>query len=323
MSDRRLLSLGLLGLAVLFVAGLFVGAGKLSLAQVAGGGIDAETLRLLFVSRIPRTAAALLAGASLAVAGLLMQMLSSNRFVEPSTVGTSEAAGLGMVVVTMLFPGAPVFAKMLVASGFALAGTCVFVALIRRLRLKSGLLVPLVGLILAGIIQAMAHFLAYRADLLQSLGAWSSGDFSMVLRGRYELLWIGLVLCALALLAADRFTLAGLGRDVSVNLGLAYEKVVALGLVIVSLIAAVTVATIGTIPFVGLVVPNLVTTAMGDNGRRVIPFVAIAGAGLVLGCDLLGRSLRSPYEIPVGVIMGVAGAAIFLALIARGRPAHG
>lgn len=323
MTDRRLLSLGLLGLAALFVVSLFVGAGDLSLGTVLSGRLDGDALRLLLVSRMPRTAAALLAGASLAVAGLLMQMLSSNRFVEPSTVGTTEAAGLGMVVVTLLLPSAPVFAKMLAAAGFALAGTVVFIALIRGLRLKSGLLVPLVGLILAGIIQAIAHFIAYRTDLLQSLGAWSSGDFSMVLKGRYELLWIGIVLCALALVAADRFTLAGLGRDVSVNLGLAYERVVALGLIIVSLIAAVTVATVGAIPFVGLVVPNLVTLAMGDNGRRIVPFVAISGAGLVLGCDILGRVLRYPYEIPVGVIMGVAGSVIFLALLARRRPAHG
>ncbi|WAP66948.1 ABC transporter permease [Jiella pelagia] len=323
MTDRRLLSLGLLGLAVLFVVSLFVGAGDLSLATILNGRFDGDALRLLLVSRIPRSAAALLAGASLAIAGLLMQMLSSNRFVEPSTVGTTEAAGLGMVVVTLLLPGVSVFAKMLVAAGFALLGTFVFIALIRRLRLRSGLLVPLVGLILAGIIQAMAHFIAYRADLLQSLGAWSSGDFSMVLKGRYELLWIGFVLCALALFAADRFTLAGLGREVSVNLGLAYERVVALGLIIVSLIAAVTVATVGAIPFVGLVVPNLVTLAMGDNGRRIVPFVAISGAGLVLGCDILGRILRYPYEIPVGVIMGVAGSVIFLALLARRRPAHG
>ncbi|MCB8839445.1 ABC transporter permease [Aurantimonas sp. VKM B-3413] len=323
MSDSRLLSLGCLGLGLLFVASLFVGAGDLSFASVWSGGVDGEALRLLLVSRLPRTAAATLAGGSLAVAGLLMQMLSSNRFVEPSTIGTTEAAGLGMVVVTLLAPGAPVLAKALVAAMFAIAGTAVFLALIRRLRLKSGLLVPLVGLILAGIIQSAAHFLAYRTDLLQSLAAWSSGDFSMVLKGRYELLWIGAALGAVALFAADRFTLAGLGRDVSVNLGLAYERVVAIGLVIVSLIAAVTVATIGSIPFVGLVVPNLVTMTMGDNGRRIVPFVALWGATLVLGCDVLGRILRYPYEIPVGVIMGVAGSVLFLILLAGRRTAHG
>ncbi|MBP0617585.1 ABC transporter permease [Jiella mangrovi] len=323
MSDRHILSLGCLGLVLLFVASLFIGAGDLSFRTIANGEMDGEALRLLLVSRLPRTVAAMLAGASLAVAGLLMQMLSSNRFVEPSTIGTTEAAGLGMVVVTLLAPGALIFVKALVAAGFAIAGTAVFLILIRRLRLKSGLLVPLVGLVLAGIIQAAAHFVAYRADLLQSLGAWSSGDFSMVLQGRYELLWIGAMLGSVALIAADRFTLAGLGRDVSVNLGLAYERVVALGLVIVSAIAAVTVATIGSIPFVGLVVPNLVTMTMGDNGRRIVPFVALWGAILVLGCDVLGRLLRYPYEIPVSVIMGVAGSALFLMLLARRRTAHG
>ncbi|MCQ0986035.1 ABC transporter permease [Jiella marina] len=322
-NGQKLLSLGLLTLAVLFVISLFVGVGDLSVRTLLAGTWDAETMRLMLVSRIPRSAAAVLAGASLAVAGLLMQMLSSNRFVEPSTVGTTEAAALGMVVITIFAPDASILAKMLFAASFALLGTLLFLVLIRRLRSKSSLLVPLVGLILAGIIESTAYFVAYRNDLLQSLGAWSRGDFSMILQGRYELLWIGLALAAIALFAADRFTLAGLGRDISVTLGIAYERIVALGLVIVSLIAALTVVTVGEIPFVGLVVPNLVTMAMGDNGRRIVPVVAICGAGLVLACDIIGRLVRFPYEISVGAIMGVAGSLLFLILLSRGRPARG
>lgn len=309
------------GLVVLAAASLFVGAGDLSLATLASGEFGAHELELLFVSRFPRTFAALLAGAGLAVAGLIMQMLSSNRFVEPSTVGTTESASLGMLAVTLLAPSLPVFAKMLVAALFALAGTAMFMAIIHRLKLRTGLIVPLVGLILAGILGALASFVAYRYDLMQSLGAWTTGDFSMVLAGRYELLWLSLGLTLLALFAADRFTLAGMGRDVAVGLGLSYQQTVFVGLVVVSLVAAVTIVSVGTIPFVGLVVPNLVSMLAGDNGRRTVPYVALAGAGLVLACDIVGRLVRMPYEVPVGTIMGVVGAVVFLIILFRRKPA--
>ena len=107
------------------------------------------------------------------------------------------------------------------------------------------------------------------------------------------------------------------------NLGLSYERVLALGLVVVSLVAAVTIVSVGSIPFVGLVVPNLVSMLVGDNGRRTVPYVALSGAALVLACDLVGRLVRAPYEIPAGTIMGVLGACVFLAIIFRRRPSLG
>ena len=185
------------------------------------------------------------------------------------------------------------------------------------------MLVPLVGLILSGIIGAGASLLAYRFDLMQTLGAWMSGDFSMVLRGRYELLWIAFGLTILAVFAADRFTLAGLGRDVATNLGLSYERVLALGLVVVSLVAAVTIVSVGSIPFVGLVVPNLVSMLVGDNGRRTVPYVALSGAALVLACDLASGGWCGRPRNAGRPIIGVLGACVFLAIIFRRRPSLG
>ncbi|EAU41981.1 ABC transporter, membrane spanning protein [Fulvimarina pelagi HTCC2506] len=323
MSHRSILTTAGVLLFLLAITSLAVGAGDLGFPALLSGELSVDQLQLLFVSRFPRTFAVLLAGAGLAVAGLIMQMLSSNRFVEPSTVGVTESASLGMLAITLLAPATPVFGKMLVAAGFGLLGAGLFMAILARLKLHSGLLVPLVGLILAGIIGAGAQFIAYRFDLMQSLGALMLGDFSMVLAGRYELLWIALGLVALAILFADRFTLAGMGRDVAVGLGLSYGQTVFIGLVLVSLVSAVTMVSVGAIPFVGLVVPNLVSMAVGDNGRKTVPYVALGGAGLVCLCDIIGRVVRAPYEIPVGTTMGVVGAVIFLALLFGRRTAHG
>lgn len=313
----RYLLLAIVATVVLAVTSLFVGVSDVSLGALLSGAADARAVEVLFISRIPRTLALVLAGASMAIAGLVMQMVVRNRFVEPSTAGTTESASLGFLVVTLLAPGWPLMAKMAVAAVFALAGTSLFLRILRAVPLRDVLLVPLVGIMLGGIIGAVTSFLAYRFGLMASLLAWNMGDFSGILRGRYELLWIGLVCCILAYIAADRFTVAGMGKDFTTNLGLNYRRVMILGLVIVSVVSAVVLVSAGSIPFLGLIVPNLVSLMVGDNMRRTVPWVAVGGASFVLACDILGRVIRYPYEIPISVVVGVIGSAVFLYLLLR------
>ncbi|WP_374205030.1 ABC transporter permease, partial [Actinotalea sp. C106] len=305
----------------LSVVSLFVGVSEVTprtlWTALTSPDDDGRAAMVLVVSRLPRTLAVLLAGAAMAIAGMLMQMLVRNRFVEPSTAGTVESAALGILAVTVLAPGMPLIGKMGVSALFALVGTALFLRILRAIPLRSVLVVPLVGLMLGGVISAVTTFVAYRLDLLQTLGAWMTGDFSGVLRGRYELLWLTLVLTVVAYVAADRFTVAGLGEAFTTNLGLSYRAVMNLGLVIVSLVSAVVVVTVGAIPFLGLIVPNVVSLMLGDNMRRTAPWVAVLGAGFVLVCDLLGRVVRYPYEVPVGVVVGVVGSVVFLYLLLR------
>ncbi|NKX53686.1 ABC transporter permease [Arthrobacter mobilis] len=307
-----------LGIVVLAAASMFIGVSDVSLPAMLAGHQD--TWDIFWISRVPRTLAVILAGTAVAVAGLIMQLMARNRFVEPSTVGTVESATLGILVVTVLAPAAPLMAKMGVAGGFALAGTALFLAVLRRLPARSTLLVPLTGIMLGGVTGSVTTFFAYRFDLLQTLNNWMIGDFSGVLRGRYELLWIVAALTVAGYIAADRFTVAGMGADFTTNLGMNYKATMRLGLVLVALISAIVVTTVGAVPFLGLVVPNLVSLLFGDNLRRAVPWTAVFGAGFVLVCDILGRTIRYPYEVPVGMVMSVAGAAVFLLLLLRGRP---
>ena len=306
-------------LILLIAASLAVGVGNVRLDQLTS---DAEAWRLMLASRLPRTLAALLAGAGLGVAGLVMQALARNRFVEPTTAGTDQSAAAGVLVATLLFPAASLPAKTLIASGAALAGTSLFLSVAHRLPSNQPFLVPLFGLVYAAVLGSATAFVAWRMDLIQFYEIWTRGEFSGVLRGRYELLWISAAMVALAFWAADRLTILSLGRDVSVALGLDYEGMMRLGLVIVSVISALTVVVVGAIPFVGLVAPNLVTRALGDDLRRAAPWTAVVGASLTLACDLIGRLVRFPYEIPVGVVVGIVGAALFLWLL-FGRRARG
>lgn len=306
---------------LLAAASMFIGVSDVTLPTLLAG--DPAAWHVLWVSRVPRTVSVILAGTAVSVAGLIMQLMARNKFVEPSMVGTVESASLGILAVTVLFPAASLFTKMSVASVFAMAGTALFLLVLRRMPLRNTLVVPLVGIMLGGVVAAVTTFFAYRYDLLQTLNSWMVGDFSGVLRGRYELLYLVGALTVVGYLCADRFTVAGLGQEFTTNLGLNYNRIMVLGLVIVSLISAVVVVTVGAIPFLGLIVPNLVSLFFGDNVRRAIPWVAIFGAGFVLVCDIIGRTIRYPYEIPVGIIVSAIGSAMFLYLLLGRRRSHG
>ncbi|KZL10748.1 MULTISPECIES: iron chelate uptake ABC transporter family permease subunit [Pseudovibrio] len=297
---------------------LFVGVKEISISD---WWQSPQNIDLFFISRIPRTLAVILTGASLAVSGAVMQMLARNSFVEPSSVGTAQSAALGILLVTLLYPGSPLIVKMIVASVTAMIGMAVFLAMISRLPVTSPLLVPLVGLIFSGIVEALTIFIAFQTEMLQFQGTWMSGEFSGILRGRYELLWLCGVLAILTYVVADQFTIIGMGKDASINLGLNYKQVVIVGLFILALSTSLVVVTVGMIPFVGLVVPNIARRLMGDNLRASLPWVAVLGALLVLVCDLIGRLVHFPYEIPVGTVLGVIGSFVFLYLL-YARPAH-
>lgn len=315
---------GLLGavmlLALAGLVSLFVGVTDLSPLDVLRWDLNHNQMTSLLVSRIPRTVAVLLAGASLALSGLLMQMLVRNRFVEPSTVGTSESASVGILIAILLVPAAPVWLKMLIAIITALIGTALFMRVISSLPPKAPIVtVPLVGIMLAGVISAGATFVAWRLDLLQALGIWMQGDFSRVLRGRYELLWLLLLVAIILWFLADRFTVASLGKEHASSLGLSYQSTLRLGLGLVAVASAISLVIVGSIMFVGLVVPNLISMWRGDNLRRNIGWTAVCGAGFVLLCDLLARTVNAPYEVPVGTISGVLGGGAFLFLLLSGR----
>ena len=310
-------------LVVLAGASLFIGVSDVSPLSVFEGGPDGTAAFLLAASRIPRTVAVLLAGASLGIAGLILQMMVRNRFVEPGTTGVTEFATLGMLMTIIFFPGMALMGKMGVAAVFGLIGTWVFLRIIRAVPVRQLVLVPLVGIMLGGIVAAVTTFLAYRLDLLQSLAQWAQGSFATIMQGRYEYIWIAGVMVVVAWIAADRFSVIGMGEEFATNLGLDYRRVVAIGMVVVAVITAAVLVTAGMIPFLGLVVPNVVSLIIGDNVRRSIPWVAGLGAVFVLACDILARVIRFPYEIPLSVIVGIIGAALFLWLLLRkGSRAH-
>ncbi len=316
MRRRTVLPVAAAVTAALVVASLLVGEFDISLGALLTDPVARE---MFFISRVPRTLSLIFAGAAMAVSGVVMQMITQNKFVEPTTAGTSQWAGLGILATLLLAPNLGPLPKMLIATAFAFVGTLLFVGVLRRISMEQQLVVPLVGIMLGAVVGAITTFLAGTFDLLQSMSAWRSGGFSGIVRGFYEPLWAVLVIAVLVYLLAHRFTVAGLGKDLATTVGLNYDATVLLGVAMVAVCTGVTSVVVGFIPFLGLIVPNIVSMALGDDVRRNLPWVAVLGVGLLLACDLLGRTVVAPMEIPASVILGAAGAAVFVLLVLRQR----
>lgn len=299
----------------LAVTSLFVGVSDLTLFDIFS--LTESQKQILLVSRLPRLFSILIAGASMSVCGLIMQQLSRNKFVAPTTAGTLDSARLGILVSLMIFTAATPLQKMLVSFVFALAGTFIFMNILDRVKFKDAIFIPLVGLMFGNIISSLSTFFAYKNDLIQNMSSWMQGDFSMIMSGNYELMFVSIPILIIAYFYANKFTIAGMGEDFSKNLGLNYRQVVNIGLVIVALVTASVVLSIGVIPFLGLIIPNIVTIYQGDHLKNNLPHTALLGAGFVLMCDIIGRVVIYPYEIPISLTVGVIGSGVFIFLLFR------
>lgn len=275
------------------------------------------------ITRIPRTVALVLAGASMAMCGIIMQLLTQNRFVEPTTTGTTEWAALGLILVMWLFPAASLFARMSGAVAAAFIGTMIFFFFLRRVSLKSSLIVPIIGIMLGAVVSSFTTYIALMTDNLQNLGIWFQGSFTGVIQGRYELLWIVLGVSVLVFVVADQFTAAGLGKEMATNIGLNYAMVLFMGTAMVAVATGVTATVVGTLPFLGLIVPNIVALFRGDDLRSNLPWVCLVGVATVTVCDLIGRVIIAPFEVPVGMVLGLVGGVVFIGLLLRQRSKGG
>ncbi|APH46582.1 iron ABC transporter permease [Microbacterium sp. 1.5R] len=308
--DVKLL-VGILVVVALLVVSLFTGV-----YDIAGAADGAEMFQ---ITRVPRTIALVLAGAAMAMAGLVMQLLTQNRFVEPTTTGTTEWAGLGLLTVMVLVPNPSIPLRMTGAIIAAFIGTMVFFAFLRRVSLRSSLIVPIVGIMLGAVVGSVSTYFALVTDSLQAIGVWFAGSFTSVLRGQYEMLWIVAVVGVVVFIVADRLTIAGLGEEIATNVGVDYNRVILLGTVLIAVITGVVTVVVGNLPFLGLIVPNIVSMVRGDDLRSNLPWVCLLGIAIVTVCDIIGRTIIMPFEVPVSLILGIVGAIVFIILLLRQR----
>jgi iron complex transport system permease protein len=290
-----------------------------SMADVGLSGFLAgnELDRFIFLhSRVPRTVAVILSAAGLSVAGLIMQAISRNKFMSPTTAGTTDAAALGLLVSFVFLGHRSGFVQAAFSFVFALAGTLLFTAVINRLKIREVVYIPLLGMMYGGVLAAIATALAFHTETQTTLNQFNLGSFARL--GNFDLVYIVILPLAVSVVYATKFSIIGLGADFAKNLGLNYNRVVAIGLVIIALISASTFVAVGPLPFVGLIIPNMATSFFGDNLKRSIIDLMLFGACFVLLCDIISRLIIFPFEMNVSVTISIMGGIIFMIYLLRG-----
>lgn len=276
---------------------------------------DREQWEVFFISRLPRLLAILCTGVGMSVAGLIMQQLCSNKFVSPTTGATISSAQFGILLALLFMPSSTLWSRALFAFACAILGTWVFVWFIQRIQFKDVVMVPLVGIMFGNVIGGITNYLSYKYEMTQAMSSWLVGHFSIVLSGNYELVWLSVPLVVLAFVFANHFNIVGMGKDFSKNLGVPYNLVLFLGLSIAAMITASVVVVVGSISYIGLIVPNIVAMFKGDKIRGTLVDTALFGAIFVLVCDMIARVVIAPYELPIELIVGIIGSVLFIGLL--------
>lgn len=306
------------GLAILLLA-LCAGTSFIPPGKVIAimSGLDQSAERGIVMGlRLPRALMALVIGASLAVSGTLFQALLRNPLSDPYTIGVSAGAAFGSTVAVI----AGTSHAWIVLGAFAggIAATMLVYALARRLRLGSTALI-LGGISLGFILSScvLLLFAVSRAEEVHKALLWLMGDLSIA---RYRLLGrvavLSLLLLAMSFFYSRHLNILSFGESFAANLGVERGAVNNI-FWIASLLSAVSVSLGGVIGFVGLIVPHAMRALVGPDHRALLASSALGGGFFLLLCDTLGRSLAPPFEIPVGIITGIAGGIFFLALLVR------
>lgn len=324
--NRRPWLLGLLllvGLVLLASYSLTVGARHIPLPTIwkALVNYDPSQVDELLVQtlRVPRLLLAVACGISFGVAGALMQGITNNPMASPSIMGVNSGAALGLAVAMILLPDSSLNVAVLFAFGGAALATVIIMALANRNGSRmSPVFLALAGTAVSAVLLAITQALVVYFDVAQDLSYWTAGGISGVRMPQVLLLWpwtlIGVVM---AVSLSKSVTLLSFGEEMAIGLGGHMGRIRFLAGVAVLILCGSAVAIAGPIGFVGLVTPHMARQLVGIDYRKVISITALLGAILLVGADLVVRSVAAPFEIPLGAITALIGVPFFLYLANR------
>ena len=305
---------------------LCLGAEKVPPAEVlralTGGGSGTTAFRIVRYVRLPRLCACLLAGGALAASGAIIQGVLSNALAAPSTIGVNAGAGLTVALCCAIAPTAVKLVPLAAMAGAFLG--VMTVLLIARRTGASKIILVLAGVAVSSIFSAgIDAVVTFVPEALNGYSDFRIGGFSGVSMARLlPALWPALLSFVLSLSLHNEMDVLLLGREQAQSLGLPAERlrIVLLGLAAVLAGSAVSVG--GLVGFVGLIVPHIMRRLVGEESGPLLVSSVLGGAALLGGCDLLGRMLFAPYEIPVGIVMALAGGPFFIWLLQRRGRLH-
>lgn len=306
-------------LVVAIISATAFGAVRLSPGQVFNGlfnGGDLFSRQIVWNLRLPRVLVAAIVGASLAMAGTILQTITRNPLGDPHIFGISAGAGVASIGLLLLVPGYP--AHLLPAAAFL--GSLVSAAIVFALAWRGG--VSPVRFALAGVAVA-ALFTAISTTLIATSDLFTQAVLSFLAGGLYQTNWTDFwtvlpyatVAGAIAIVFADWLNILALGDDVARSVGLRVERTRLLLVALAAVLTGAAVAVAGLIGFVGLVAPHVARLILGSDERVALPMAALLGALLLVVADIAARLVIAPSEIPVGILTAIVGAPVLLILV--------
>lgn len=315
MSLKYLRVLLIILVLVFMTLSLFIGAMDLTLAGILGG--NPKMVFTLIYSRLPRMLSIVLVASSLSISGVILQKIARNPFVSAQTMVTSDAIRLG-VLVSLIF-GLGSNERLIIGAILGFFATVTFLKLTQKISGYGLLVVPLFGVIVGKIIESITSLIALKFDLTQVLNGIFNSGFTSIFQGEYEILYFNILMISISLLYWKRFVIVGLGESLAQNLGVDENRVTRLGILLVSIMSGTTALTVGNIPYVGLLIPNIVARFEEVQNPFFLFDAALISSCFLLVCDIAARLVIFPYEIPLTLITSMVGSVIFICILVRGK----
>ena len=315
--------IGLILLVGMFCVSMVFGAASTSLLdvwQTLFTDVKSDAINILRELRLPREVAAMLVGAALAVSGAIMQGITRNPLADPGLLGLTSGANAALAISLALIPGINYFGITLVCFiGAAVGAIMVFGIGSVKKGGFSPLRIVLAGAAVSAFLYAVADGVGIYFKISKDVSMWIAGGLIGTSWSQLQMITpfiaIGIVV---ALLLSRQLTILSLNEEVAVGLGQKTIQTKSILFVVVILLAGASVALVGNMAFVGLMVPHIVRAIVGTDYRQIIPMSVIAGAILMLLADTIGRTINIPYETPVAAIIAIMGLPFFLVIVRKG-----
>lgn len=305
------------------LAGILFGSVRLSPSDIVNCLTEKDRTSTAYILittvRIPRVLGGVFAGIGLACAGVILQGVMNNSLASPNTIGVNSGAGFAVMLGMLLFPNNQVSGACMAFIG-ALAAT-LFIFGLAYLADSSRTTIVLAGITVSSFLNAGINMIKLLdTDISMNLTSFLIGSLAGLTISR---LWIPICGIAVAfvgaVLMAGPLNLLNMGDDIARSLGLRVGFTRFVLLVLSSILAGCVVSYAGLLSFVGLVIPHICRQLFGNDARFLIPCSALLGASFVLLCDLMGRILFAPFELPAGILMAFIGGPFFLYLLLKRR----
>lgn len=310
-------------LLIICVLALIFGAAKITLADLWLALTTREAgdkLYMLREIRFPRAVAAIFVGAALAVSGAIMQGVTRNPLADPGLLGLTAGANLALAITLIFLPSSNYFVIMLACFIGATAGTLLVMG-ISTVR-KGGLSpfrIVLAGAAISAFLSAIAEGLGIYFKISKHVSMWTAGGLMGTTWGQLQVIvpfiLIGIII---ALFLSRQVTILSLNEEVSIGLGQKTAQVKLVLFAIIIILAGASVALVGNMAFIGLMIPHMVRALVGSDYRYIIPMSVLFGASFMLLADLVARTISAPYETPVAAIVAIIGLPFFLFIVRKG-----